>query len=214
MSSIWGVLKQWDFWLLASLWLLLANGTAAFSFFAPSIINDLDPDFQGVKAQLLSIPPSFLAFVLTITSGYLSDKARNRPAFIIAGVFLVSCGYLILAVDKKVVGPRLLAIFLLALANMAIIPLAAYKLSIQRLRSSCSDSTAVGFSSSATVAIANVSGLTAPAILDSSLRFDYMCYIFLAFFVVAGMQALFCWWWFGAGVEIKESKNEKEKSLC
>ncbi|TIA70300.1 hypothetical protein E3P92_03241 [Wallemia ichthyophaga] len=212
MSSIVGVLKQWDFWFFALMWLLLANGTAAFSFFAPSIINDLDPDFQGVKAQLISIPPSVLAFVLTITCGYLSDRTRNRPGFIILGVVLVSCGYLILAVDKKVVGPRLLAVFLLALANIAIIPLAAFRQSLQRLQSSNSDSTAVGFSGSATVAIANASGLIAPAILDSSLRLDYKCYILLALFIVAGIQAIFCWWWFGAGVELKKSNNEKEES--
>ncbi|TIA84417.1 hypothetical protein E3P99_04132 [Wallemia hederae] len=213
-SSILNVLKSWDFYFFALLWQFLAMGTSAFSFFAPTIINNLDPNFEGVRAQLLSIPPSFLAFVLTITSGYLSDKARNRPAFIMAGIVLVSGGYLILAVDKKVVGPRLLAVFMLALANMSIIPLAAYRLSTQKLGGKNSDSTSVAFTSSATVALANVSGLTAPAILDSGLRFDYKCYIFLAFFIVAAVQTLFAWWWFGSGVEALPGPEAKEKSLC
>lgn len=210
MSSIWGVLKQWDFWFMAILWMLLGHGTAAFSFFAPTIINDLSTEYEGVIAQLLSIPPSVLACLLTIASGYFSDKMKNRPAFIIAGVVSVSGGYLILAVNKNVLALRLLAVFLVALANVSIIPLAAYRLSIQGLKPN-TDSQAVGFASSASVAIANISGITAPLILDSSMRFEYKCFIFLVLFITAGLQALFCWWWFGPGVETKEAG---EKGTC
>ncbi|TIC51055.1 MFS general substrate transporter [Wallemia mellicola] len=217
MSSVWCVLKQWDFWFIAIMWMLLAHGTAAFFFFAPTIINDLDASFQGVKAQLLSVPPSILACLMTIACGFLSDRVKNRPLFIIIGVAFVTVGYLILAVDKNVLVGRMAAVFLIALANVAIIPVAAYRVSIQSMRGA--DSTAIGFASSATVAISNISGITAPLVFDSGMRFDYICYTIMSFFLTAGIQAMVCWFWYGPGVttvnkQQSDKAADKEGNTC
>ncbi|TIA88007.1 hypothetical protein E3P99_02834 [Wallemia hederae] len=202
------VFKAWDFYFLSTIWFLLAHGTAAFAFFAPSIINDLDPSFQRIKAQCLSVPPAILASILTVASGWLSDRFRNRPAFILLGAVFVSCGYLILAVDKKVLVGRMSAVFLVALSNVAIVIVAAYRVSIQSRRKD-SDSTSIAVSSSASSAVSNISGITAPLILDSELRFDFKCYILMALFIVAGFMTLFCWWYFGPGVEADAEKVDE-----
>ncbi|EOR03794.1 hypothetical protein E3P92_03802 [Wallemia ichthyophaga] len=210
MKSALGVFKQFDFYFVSVVWLLLAHGTAAFSFFAPSIINDLDPSFQGIIAQCLSVPPAILASLLTVASGYLSDRFRNRPAFILLGVVFVSCGYLILAVDKKVLVGRMAAVFLVALSNVAIINVAAYRVSIQSRREDA-DSTAVAVGSSASSAISNISGITAPVILDSQLEFEFKCYILMALFLVSGLMTIFCWWYYGPGVNSDDTSHEPTK---
>lgn len=79
-----------------------------------------------MKAQLLSVPPSILACLMTIACGFLSDRVKNRPLFIIIGVAFVTVGYLILAVDKNVLVGRMAAVFLIALANVAIIPVCEF----------------------------------------------------------------------------------------
>ena len=156
----------------------------------------------------MSVPPAILASILTVASGWLSDRFRNRPAFILLGAVFVSCGYLILAVDKKVLVGRMSAVFLVALSNVAIVIVAAYRVSIQSRRKD-SDSTSIAVSSSASSAVSNISGITAPLILDSDLRFDFKCYILMALFIVAGFMTLFCWWYFGPGVEADAEKVDE-----
>ena len=64
------------------------------SLFLPTIITELG--FSAAQAQLLTIPPYALAFILTITGAVLSERRVLRAPFIIGPACLAIVGYLVL----------------------------------------------------------------------------------------------------------------------
>ena len=64
------------------------------SLFFPSIIKGLS--YSSAQAQLLTIPPYAIAFVLTITLAVLSAKYGRRAPFILGSSSLAIIGYIIL----------------------------------------------------------------------------------------------------------------------
>ncbi|KAL1969183.1 hypothetical protein VTN77DRAFT_437 [Rasamsonia byssochlamydoides] len=64
------------------------------SLFLPTIINELG--YSAASAQLLSVPPYAVAFVLTITVAILSERTRRRAPFVMATSALGCIGYIIL----------------------------------------------------------------------------------------------------------------------
>ncbi|KAK3115965.1 hypothetical protein LTR53_004192 [Teratosphaeriaceae sp. CCFEE 6253] len=71
----------------------------SFSLFLPSIISGLG--YKAVHAQLLTVPPNFLAFLCVIGSSYLSDRIKMRGPMIVTGTLLAAIGYIMqLASDR------------------------------------------------------------------------------------------------------------------
>ncbi|KAJ5762536.1 uncharacterized protein N7511_005918 [Penicillium nucicola] len=64
------------------------------SLFLPTIIKELG--FSAAKAQLLSVPPYAVAFVLTISVAIASEKTRIRAPFIMGSSALGCIGYILL----------------------------------------------------------------------------------------------------------------------
>jgi hypothetical protein len=60
----------------------------------PTIINELG--YSAAAAQLLTVPPYAVAFVLTITVAVLSERTRRRAPFVMATSALGCIGYIIL----------------------------------------------------------------------------------------------------------------------
>lgn len=60
----------------------------------PTIIEELG--YTAAQAQLLSVPPYAVAFVLTLTVAVLSEKTRRRAPFIMGSSALACIGYIIL----------------------------------------------------------------------------------------------------------------------
>jgi hypothetical protein len=64
----------------------------SFSLFLPSIISGLG--YKAVHAQLLTVPPNFLAFLVVIGVSFLSDKIKMRGPLIATGALVAAIGYI------------------------------------------------------------------------------------------------------------------------
>jgi len=71
----------------------------SFSLFLPSIISGLG--YKAVHAQLLTVPPNFLAFLTVIATSYLSDKIRMRGPLIAVGLIVAAIGYIIQIASRR-----------------------------------------------------------------------------------------------------------------
>ncbi|KAE8147979.1 major facilitator superfamily domain-containing protein [Aspergillus avenaceus] len=69
------------------------------SLFMPTIIKELG--YTAAEAQLLSVPPYAVAFVLTISVAILSERTRRRAPFIMGSTALACIGYIILLTDHR-----------------------------------------------------------------------------------------------------------------
>ncbi|KAF2703333.1 hypothetical protein K504DRAFT_485898 [Pleomassaria siparia CBS 279.74] len=65
--------------------------------FLPTIIKDMG--YTAVSAQAISAPPYFFAFLVVITTAYLSDRFQSRSNFIILHSFLATAGYATIAIS-------------------------------------------------------------------------------------------------------------------
>ncbi|SNX81325.1 related to TNA1 - High affinity nicotinic acid plasma membrane permease [Melanopsichium pennsylvanicum] len=79
------------------------------SLFMPTIIADLG--YTAAKAQLLTVPPYFLAFVFTMTIAHISFVVNRRLIFIIGSALLAILGYIVQITSPTVAG-RYVAIFI------------------------------------------------------------------------------------------------------
>jgi hypothetical protein len=69
------------------------------SLFLPSIIKGLG--FTAATAQLMTIPPYAIAFCLTVTAAFLSERYHLRTPFIIVSSSLAILGYILLLSDPR-----------------------------------------------------------------------------------------------------------------
>lgn len=69
------------------------------SLFLPSIINSLG--YTSAQAQLMTIPPYAIAFILTVTLAVLSERYRRRAPFIVGSSALAVIGYILLLSDPR-----------------------------------------------------------------------------------------------------------------
>ena len=68
------------------------------NLFLPTIINDLG--YSATQAQLLSIPPYVIAFVLTMFIAVLAERTKRRASFIIGGSAVGIIGYILLLTSR------------------------------------------------------------------------------------------------------------------
>lgn len=69
------------------------------SLFLPSIIKALG--YTAAQAQLLTVPPYAIAFVVTIVFAVLSERFEQRGPFIVLGSSIAIIGYIILITDHR-----------------------------------------------------------------------------------------------------------------
>ncbi|KAK2808511.1 hypothetical protein FQN50_004720 [Emmonsiellopsis sp. PD_5] len=69
------------------------------SLFLPSIIKDLG--YSAAQAQLMSVPPYAVAFVLTISTAIFSERLHRRAPFIVGSSCLAIIGYIILLSQNR-----------------------------------------------------------------------------------------------------------------
>ncbi|TIB80376.1 MFS general substrate transporter [Wallemia mellicola] len=207
------VLKSLDFYIFAATYFLLAMGLNAFSYFGPTIISDLG--YQGVQAQLLTVPPNAFATLVIILNSFLSDKLKHRPGFILIGISMVFIGYLVLAVESSLIG-RMAAVFLIASTNAAVMPFLAYRLETVKFR----NATATGLASSGTIAISNCSGIAAPFLFPSSDGPEYKMgsWTLVGMFTLSALVTIFLWFRFGNGandeLEMETSTDSEKKTAA
>ncbi|PYH48311.1 MFS transporter [Aspergillus saccharolyticus JOP 1030-1] len=69
------------------------------SLFMPTIIATLG--YTAAQAQLLTVPPYAVAFLLTLLAAVFSERTRRRAPFILAGTALAGVGYILLLSDPR-----------------------------------------------------------------------------------------------------------------
>lgn len=83
------------------------------SFFTPTILNQLGPTWTPVRAQVMSIPIYVVATILALTTAFLTDRLKQRFAFIICGCCITTVGYaVLLSMDHVPASARYAALFL------------------------------------------------------------------------------------------------------
>jgi hypothetical protein len=80
--------------MLISLYLL-----QSFSLFLPTIIKTLG--YTSTTAQLYTVPPNMVSFVLVLITSTMSDKIKSRGPIMAAGCVLAMGGYIMLLAAKS-----------------------------------------------------------------------------------------------------------------
>ena len=80
-------LKDWKCWTYALIYMGNLCPLYAFSLFLPTILAGMG--YSGTHAQLLSVPPYAVAAAMTILTGWVADKTRQRG---LCNMAVVSCG--------------------------------------------------------------------------------------------------------------------------
>ncbi|KAM0715366.1 hypothetical protein Q7P37_008864 [Cladosporium fusiforme] len=83
----------------------------SFSLFLPSIISGLG--YQRVTAQLFTVPPNFLAFLVVLIASWISDRVKMRGPLIAIGLIIAAIGY-IMQLAAKTAGVRYAGTFFVA----------------------------------------------------------------------------------------------------
>ncbi len=97
-------MKDYRTYLLGLVYLSIAECFFAVSLFTPTIIAELGK-WTRAESNLLSTPPFFLAFFVTIGSAYYSDKVRARGIFNVFWMLVTAVGYIILIANDPVTKP-------------------------------------------------------------------------------------------------------------
>ncbi|KIW01334.1 hypothetical protein, variant 1 [Verruconis gallopava] len=109
MEYFWASVKDWKTYLFAIIYMGADGSLYAFSLFVPSIINELG--YTSTQANLLSVPPYFVAAILTVLAGWYADRTRRRGLTNIAVSILGIVGFSML-LGVKHAGVKYAAVFL------------------------------------------------------------------------------------------------------
>lgn len=136
----------------------------SYSLFLPSIIEGLG--YSNVTAQLFTVPPNFLAFLVVIVTSFISDKIKMRGPLILAGFTIAAVGY-IMQLASSLPGVRYGGTFLIAAGAFPCSPLILAWLS-NNLAPHYTKATGLGFQ----VAIGNCGAFVATFTYLSSKQTD------------------------------------------
>ena len=100
--------------------LLILVPIYSFSLFLPSIITGLG--YKAIHAQLLTVPPNFLAFLSVIGAAWLSDRIKLRGPMIAAGLCIAAIGY-IMQLASDMPGVKYAGTFFIAVGAFPCSPL-------------------------------------------------------------------------------------------
>ncbi|SGY79300.1 BQ5605_C008g05099 [Microbotryum silenes-dioicae] len=190
-ADFFATIKSWQFYAFAVAYFFMANSLNAFGYFGPTIIKNLG--YHGAKAQLMTVPPNIVAFFVILANAMHSDRTRERPKHIIAGLLFVGLGYILLA-TVKTTGVRFFAVCCIASTNAAVMPFVAWR------ASTVQGATSTAIATAFTVAFSNSAGAVAPFLFIAKDGPDYTkgnwtCFAMLGAAVVIVMGL---WYSYGA----------------
>lgn len=81
MKYFWNALKDWKIWVHMFITIGVYTGLYSYALFVPTIVAGLG--FTNTTAQLLTVPPYFVACFFCIAAGYLADRVKQRGLFMI-----------------------------------------------------------------------------------------------------------------------------------
>ncbi|KAK6435038.1 hypothetical protein LTR95_008773 [Oleoguttula sp. CCFEE 5521] len=92
----------------------------SYSLFLPSIISGLG--YKRITAQLFTVPPNFLAFLMVLIASWTSDRIKMRGPLIAVGLTLAAIGY-ILQLASHTSGAKYVGTFFVAAGMFPCSPL-------------------------------------------------------------------------------------------
>ncbi|KAF8315935.1 MFS general substrate transporter [Clavulina sp. PMI_390] len=99
---VWAAVKDWKTWFGSELDLLLLHSEVPVysqALFAPSIINQLG--YKATAANLMSVPPAFLGFIVCISVGYMADRTGRRGFYNVVLFSIAIVAYVILIASRN-----------------------------------------------------------------------------------------------------------------
>ncbi|OJZ88567.1 hypothetical protein ASPFODRAFT_129777 [Aspergillus luchuensis CBS 106.47] len=98
-SAVFDAFRDIKVWLYGLAFHTMSLPLYTLSLFMPTIISALG--YTSAQAQLLTVPPYAVAFVLTITVAILSERTHRRAPFILGSTALACIGYILLLTDHR-----------------------------------------------------------------------------------------------------------------
>ncbi|KAJ5083185.1 hypothetical protein N7456_012612 [Penicillium angulare] len=98
-SAVLDTFKDPKVWLYCAGFHTMSLPLYTLSLFLPTIIKELG--YSAAQAQLLSVPPYAVAFILTLTVAIASEKTHIRAPFIMGTSALACIGYILLLSDHR-----------------------------------------------------------------------------------------------------------------
>ncbi|GLA48277.1 hypothetical protein AnigIFM63604_003422 [Aspergillus niger] len=98
-SAVFDAFKDIKVWLYGLAFHTMSLPLYTLSLFMPTIISALG--YTSAQAQLLTVPPYAVAFILTITIAILSERTHRRAPFILLSTGLACIGYILLLSDHR-----------------------------------------------------------------------------------------------------------------
>ncbi|GKZ19921.1 hypothetical protein AbraIFM66951_001202 [Aspergillus brasiliensis] len=98
-SAVFDAFKDIKVWLYGLAFHTMSLPLYTLSLFMPTIISELG--YTAAQAQLLTVPPYAVAFILTITVAILSERTHRRAPFILLSTALACIGYILLLSDHR-----------------------------------------------------------------------------------------------------------------
>ncbi|KAF1810641.1 MFS general substrate transporter [Eremomyces bilateralis CBS 781.70] len=117
------IFTDWKIYCGILMYITVVNTSYSTAFFTPSIIKDMG--YTSSAAQIRSIPPWIVAFVVSLGTALVTDRLRHRYSFTIFGLMLCIIGYGILLVPygSTSVGVKYTALFFVITGCMTAQPI-------------------------------------------------------------------------------------------
>ena len=78
--------------LMSWIFFLILIPIYSYSLFLPTIIEGLG--YSDITAQLFTVPPNFLAFLVVVGTSFISDRIKMRGPLIVVGFTVAAIGYI------------------------------------------------------------------------------------------------------------------------
>ncbi|KAK5012645.1 hypothetical protein LTR60_004277, partial [Cryomyces antarcticus] len=117
-------LLDWKVWLTTIVYIGTCNSTYSINLFAPTIVQQLNPNFSPRHVQALVIPIFAVSALAALLSALGSDKLRHRYGFAMGGYLISGIGFVVLLAQHHVaVGVRYMALYFVSAGSYVALPL-------------------------------------------------------------------------------------------
>ncbi|POS76718.1 high-affinity nicotinic acid transporter [Diaporthe helianthi] len=99
MKYFWAALKDWKIWVHMFITIGVYTPLYSYALFLPTIVADLG--YKSTTAQLLTVPPYFVACIFCIGAGYLADRMKQRGIFMIGFMIIAMIGLIMLLASSS-----------------------------------------------------------------------------------------------------------------
>ncbi|KAG6552268.1 hypothetical protein Mapa_006119 [Marchantia paleacea] len=124
MRRLWTAIRDWKTPVAMIIYMGLVGPSNGLTLFLPSIIRELG--YTSTHAQLLTVPPYAVSFVVTVAVGLAADKTGQRGKFTIPCVLIAIVGYIMNIIPSTGPGVRYAGVYL---ATVGIYPAVANSIS-------------------------------------------------------------------------------------